>query len=559
MHNAYRHILGLGILISFLGTVHAYDAYSRTYLATHTPFDTLSPECISLFHDRMDLKKEGHKGAGQLVFFAGQTTQPSTIAEYFLPNGKSSIVVGEDNSNATINNTRDVNAAYFDIVTGQVWTDAEYTVNFFTNLTFESTVQFCPKQTLAGIGLAWQQRLPHRFWFDVTIPIVRVQNKLCMNETIINKGGNCQAVASAPVLMRNGCTNCGCINECASCSNCTYDDTSWFHSFVDGANYNSNGRLYGNMTNKCLKKTRVAHIDIRAGRDFECANNCCNLSGYVGIMIPTGNKPCNTWLFEPIVGDSHVGLEMGTWTSFKLLDDKNQHQLTTYLSGMTRYLLPNDQHRSFDLRGKPWSRYMWVWKNNNNGVAPTIKEVLQDNRDYLINYSTLCVRVRPHYSYEVNTGLDYAHKNFHAEIGFNFYGKKAEEICFTHAMNNGIGIQAVRYYYDNPTYAPVTNSLATISSSVFKIGTSAGTADEIVNPVASNTVAAYIPLTIDNLDPLSGAQPSLMSQTLYGSLAYSWDHIKFPVLLSGGASYEFSHGNAAVTRWIGWLKVGISI
>jgi hypothetical protein len=534
MHSIYRHtvrLTGLAILVS---VAQAYDAYSRSYLATHTPFDTLSPECISLFHNRMDLKKDGHKGAGELVLFGGQTTQPHTIAQYLLPNGKNTIIVAEDTSNAAISHTRDVNAGYFDIITGRVWTNAELVIDF-TNLTFESIVQFCPQQTLYGVGLAWQQRLPKRFWFDITIPIVRARNKLCMTETITNKGGSCQE--------------------------CTYHDTTYFNNFIDGACCNSNGRLYGNMTNKCLQKTRVAHIDIRGGRDFDCANNCCNLSGYLGIMIPTGNKPCNIWLFEPIVGDSHVGIEMGTWASFKLLDDGQQHTLTAYLSGLTRYLLPNNQYRSFDVRGKPWSRYMWVWVNDNYGQVATIKEALQDNRSYLINYSTLCVRVRPHYSYEVNSGLDYAHKGFHAEIGFNFYGKKAEEICFTHAMNNGIGIAAMRYYLDNPDQPLATSSLATINSPLFKIGHIQARADEVVNlnPAQINNQANYIPLTTDDLDPLSGAQPEIMSQTIYGALAYSWDHIKHPVLLSGGASYEFSHGNAAVTRWIGWLKVGISI
>jgi len=530
MHAPYRTIRSIALLASFLTSLQAYDAYSRTYLATHTPFDTLSPECISLFHNRKAVRKNGREGAGQITFFGGKTTRPHVIAQYFLPNGKDTIIVGEDASNAAVSRTRDVNAAYFDIVTANVWTDAELQADF-THLTFESQVQFCPKQKLYGIGIAWQQQLTDSFWFDITIPIVQIKNNLGMCEKIFNKGGSCQE--------------------------CTYEDITWKNSFISGACQSSNGRCYGNMTNKWLKKTRVSHIDIRGGLDTECMNDCAALSGYVGVMIPTGNKPCNLWLFEPIVGDSHLGLEFGTWLSFKLMDDKT-HSLTTYLSGMTRYLLPNNQYRSFDLRGKPWSRYMWVWTDNNNGQAATLVDALQDKRDYLINYSTLCVNVKPHYSYEVNSALDYKYKGFHAEVGFNFYGKKAEEICFTHAMNNAIGLEAVRRFIDTP-HIPATRSESTISSPLFKLSSIMGTADDIVNTTGANDTSTYVPLTTDYLDPLSGAQPEIMSQTLYGTLAYAWDNIKFPVLLSGGASYEFSHGNAAVSRWIGWLKFGISI
>ena len=201
---------------------------------------------------------------------------------------------------------------------------------------------------------------------------------------------------------------------------------------------------------------------------------------------------------------------------------------------------------------------MRVWENNNAGVAYTSQAAAEANTDYLINYSTLNVYVHPHFNYDHNMALEYKHKQFRAEFGYNLFARKEEELCFCQAMANGVGIAAIReYLINNPP--PATNSLATINSPVFKIDGYSARCDEIVNPLGDNSARAYIPITQNDIDLRSGAQPAAVSQTVYVGFGYVWDKWKFPFMINGGASYELSKDNAAVTRWLAWLKVGISI
>lgn len=525
-------VIGAGTLLVMISSSAFHQEYGHSFLSTRPAFDFNFPELITLFRERAGARKDGHGGAFELSFFGGGTLQTDTIANYFLPNGKDYIIVGEDSSNSAVNRTRDVNAAHFKIITADVNSVAEqgtYGADFH-DLTFESRVKFCPKQTFFGLGLAYKHRLPRNFWVCAYAPVIQVRNKLCMNEDVINAGGG-------------------------------HPMTGTYTNFIDAVSQNTD-RLYGNMTNRVMKKTRISHLDIQGGYDIVKGEQFL-MGGFAGLYIPCGNKPTARCLFEPIVGNNgHVGIEFGNYADIQLLSDKDGRTLTAHLAGTTRYLIPNVQRRSFDLRDKTWSRHMIVWENYNAGLAYASPAAADANADFLINYSTLCVNVHPHFNYDHNMALEYKHNQFRGELGYNLFARKEEELCFCQAMANGIGIAAIHEYVVNQNttpIAPATNSLATINSPVCKIDGYSAKADEIVYPAGDNTARAYIPITQNDLDLRSGAQPAAISQTFYIGFGYTWDTWKFPFMIDGGASYELSQDNAAVTRWLAWLKVGISI
>ena len=181
--------------------------------------------------------------------------------------------------------------------------------------------------------------------------------------------------------------------------------------------------------------------------------------------------------------------------------------------------------------------------------------------DYLINYSTLCVKVNPHFSFDLNIAGQFVRGGFRAEAGYNLYAKKAEEICFDCPMKGGIGITALRAWMDSAvSTTPETRSLALIDSPIFKIENNpAGDPDmQLACGAGQNNTPTYRPITIDNLEKLSAAAPGMLSQTLYGSLGYIWN-CEYPVFVNGGISYEFANDNTSVNRWLAWFKVGLAI
>jgi len=501
--------------------MHA-DVYGRTFLTLRQRFEINLPERMNMFRERMDDRKDGKGGAFQFVGFYGQTTNAADIARYFSPNDKDYIIIGEDTSSVSINRTRDINAFHLGILTSPLDTEAINTG--FTHLTFESVLTFCPQQKTYGLGVTYQQRLPNHFWLDVSAPIIAVKNNMNPTEHILNAGGE-----DVP--------------------------TGYFGNALTALSPCNTDLHYGHITNRTLKKTRLAFIELRGGRDI-IWEGPCRIGGFLGLLIPTGNKPCGYYLFEPIVGNNqHFEAMIGSYGNFEVMRDKDDRTLNALYNITTRYLFSNDQIRSFDLRGKPWSRYMKVWKNSNYGQEVSTDD-WQSHLDYLINYSTLCAQIKPSAAFDISVGLNYKQKNLMLEFGYNAYARKAEDIYFTHAINGDVGLPALEYYLET-SHVPYTDSKATPATPLFKI--SSGYSDQVINPSGSAQVPAYIPITTDDLDPYSASHPACLAYLVYGAIGYNWPELKFPLFVNGGISYEFSHDNTYIKRWLAWLKIGFSI
>jgi hypothetical protein len=516
------------ILAALLGTCALRaDVYSKSYLVLRPRFEINLPERLALFRDRMDVRENGVGGAFEVAGFYGQTANSAAIARYFLPNHKDYIRVGEDASDCAMTRKCDVNAYNLGILTAPIAADSA--IDGYKKLTFESVVNLCPEQIVAGVGFAYQYRLPSRFWCDIAAPVIQIRNRLGITEDIHNKGGKGHPEVPA-----------GFFGDALSAlGDCNTD------------------RKYGRLTSRTLKKTRLAFIEARVGRDIYTAGDYI-LGGFIGGIIPTGNKPCARYLFEPIVGVNNWGIMIGSYGIFELMRDMDGATFNGLYNLVTRLWAANNQLRSFDLRGKPWSRYMKVYKGENGGRGMSFADIPR-NLDYLINYSTLCTCVRPYASLDVTAGVNYKNKNFNVECGYNAYARKAEEALFTHSFGTDIGLPALAFNYANsPDGQPATDSKATISTSLFKQNNPAYS-DQVINQNGLNDTAAYVPLTLDDLDPDSGAQPACFSQMIYGSLGYAWNNIKYPTIINGGVSYEFAYDNTFTRRWVAWFKVGVSV
>ncbi len=520
--------------ISYVHHLHA-DVYGKSFLIMRPNFELCFPERIVGFRDRAHAREDGHDIAFQIVGFGGQTTNASALARYFLPNDRDYIIVGEDACASAVNNTRDVNAAHFSIFTPS--TTAATVTGGFAQATFESRVDFCPQQRVLGIGFTLQQRFKKNWWWDAAFPIIRIKNTLGLRETIYNAGGNGAAHEEyAPLLCSNFICAAGCNGK----------------------------RLYGNMVPGWMTKWGVPQVELRVGSDL--LTSACAIGSYVGLSVATGNKPCARMMFEPIIGNSgHWAALLGWYGAIELMRDSFDRTFNAVFTSVTRFFAPNTQRRSFDLRGKPWSRYMLVWTRQ----ADPLTDITQvpDNLTQLINYSTMCVSVHPHYAYDFNIGCNYKTTHFRGEVGYNLYARCAEDIYFNQPMKGDIGIAAVKKMIDTfvpastPPHTLYTNSLATIASPMLKleVTNAGGRCDEAVNINGVNTTCAYIPITIDDIDATSGAYPGTVSQTIYAALDFAWEKWTYPFFCTLGSSYEFASNNSTINRWIVWLKLGMSI
>lgn len=508
-----KHIKVSLVLLSLIGMAYADHsnkafANSKTFFWIRPPFQTAMPEKETLFRDRALAKECGWSGAFQVVGFGGQSTHSKDMAEYFMFCTKSELIVASNNlaELADNPNARDVNAAHFNILAQT------------TGDPFKSTFKFRPRHTFYGAGFEYRQYLHCKdacekyWWFDISFPVLYVRNDMRLTE-VVTSGTPLNANVNANMVEAFKGAK-GFFNP----STATVTGTAWTYGKIDGAR----------------KKTGVADIEVKLGYDFIC-DDCCHAEAYIGGLIPTGNRPKAHFVFEPIIGhNKHGGIMWGGSWGWQIWENCDSY-LHVEMAANGRYLFQGKEWRSFDVKGKPWSRYMLVYLDADDAASQAATTG--------INVFTRKLKVTPRFMHDLNTALVYTWCNFQAEVGYNFWAKTSEKIRLDSAWEVG------------PAFASLADSGATNGANAINRAIT-------IKENFSACEADYSTLQAiqeQDLDLLSASSPALISHTFYGSVGYRWDDWCYPVFAGFGGSYEFASEHGAINRWMLWGKVGFSI
>lgn len=499
------------------------DATSRTYLSVRPQFQSVDPIYLAGFrNDRLHAYEEGWEGALQVVVFGSRSTKEERLARYFLPFCKTEVVfneeLGEDapSLGAALGREGDIQPTHFNIVT--------------TQGTFKSRVSFSPKQTTFGVGFHYRQSFfcndecGRGFWASVSFPIVRIKNDIGFCEEIENDGGSPNTVLLPGAV--------GSVRE-------AFKQEAWLH-----------GKIFDCPS----KKTGVADVELKLGYEW-LQHEPCHLESYIGIIVPTGNRVDADELFQPIVGNGrHFGVMFGSafganvWCS-----ECSDRSLRIEYAIHSQYLFEKEQQRSFDLKGKPWSRYIQTYANKEQALQGQN----QANNPFAavtpgINVLTQCVKVTPGFSHNMTTALVYDGCWFTGEIGYNLYARRAECVKLAQPWQEGPAIKARDGIGQVNPLRDITGNFfienATIAGGIFPV-------DQVGLPFYDLVV-----IKESDLDLVSASSPCGLSQTIYGALTMDFDSwCRRPVFVNIGGSYEFANkNNGMINRWTIWAKGGIS-
>lgn len=512
--------LALLYLLSATTQMVANDTLSHTFFSIQPLFHAALATKISLFYERSFTRENGIGGALQVVPFYSKSLNEPGIAKFFLPFNKTSIVAGEFGSQAVDDNTVDIMANYFGVLTQPV--DQVYNGILDTaGLTFQSLIRFKPVQTVGGLGFSYKQKIsdfcdPEKGWFvHISTPIMKVMNDLGYSESIINEGGG--EVPEGYV---------GTVGD-ALRGQTVFGDQQFNHAKISDCG---------------LAKWGLGDIEFGVGYEtVYCDDFYLMWAG--GAVIPTGNKPKGEYIFEPIVGNNgHFGLMLYGEYCYELWTNPcKSKSIWFHANGFSQYLFGNRQERSFDMLDKQWSRYMWVYRTQVNPVTPQYQSPG-------INVFTQPVDVWPRSSFNANSSFVYEDKHFVAEAGYSTYYRQEEEVKLACDWPDNVYIVGIN---DTDTSQFVTESNATMNRFLSIQGINFDQTHE-ANP--ADRTPLIIQVTEDDLDLRSAAHPCTISHSLWGALGYQWNDIAFPFLLSGGGSYEFSNENLALHRWALWIK-----
>lgn len=475
---------------------------SQTFLFIRPVFQSASPEYVAAFRDDRYHAADCMNGAFQFVPLGGQSTNGNDLARYFMPFCKNTVTSTEDLTERPENS---VDAQHFNIFTEEE--------------TFASTVRFEPKHSFVGFGFHYWQGFAKNeecgsgYWFSVSFPVVHINNDMGFCEDVLNTGGGPDLDANVDVV-----------------ANMT-------EAFVQSA-WN-----FGKITRCSQSKTGIPDIEIKLGYEW-LAHDPAHFDGYIGVVIPTGNRPTGEFLFEPIIGNGqHFGLTFGLNAGFELWQCVEQCSSLRFEEAThSRYLFGSKEIRSFDLNNRPWSRYMQVYEDEEE-AAEALQEMDPNSFTPGINIFTQDLHVTPGFNHTFNSAFVFTRGAMQIEAGYNFYYRDQECVKLDCRWIKGPALKSRQG-------EGTTTLIRTI------------TPDEGLNDTGNNVPFADYDnsiITQNDLDLRSAAMPAYLSNTVYLAGGLRCDERENPVFVNIGGSYEFSgNNNAVVNRWMLWGKTGIS-
>ncbi len=491
------------------------DVFGQTFFTIRPEYQTPFPEKTSLVRDRTLARCEGIEGSLEVVLFGGLSAKSSDLMKYFAPFPKTQLIVDSlppEGGQTDID--RDINPVHFGI---------HYTANGQFDgapARYRTTMQIRPKRSVFGLGITYKQYIgkcdnPCKKWFmELSGPILYVRNKVHLTEfdTIVS---GFPVEGSAATLAQ---AFTGAIPIFTTPTN---EDTPMLYGKINDASNNG-------MRNVGFD------VEIKFGADT-VMTDCFSFNGYFGLHVPGSRRPNGEYLFEAIAGfNQHFGFLLGGATSVTMWQECDR-SLTWEIESTSHYFVHNVQTRSFDLKYRAWSRYMLV-RDQNGVIVPGI------------NVFTRSMKVSPRFSFDVNTGIVYnIDGKFQGEVGYNLYALQGERVRLIDRFPTGLATVG----FNNATLYPDPNFITRKSD----IG------DNNQNIPAPGQPGALPNETIeeDNLNLLSAAHPGALSNLVYFSMGYQWDTLKFPLAAALGASYEISGKNTALTRWLIWGKICMSV
>jgi hypothetical protein len=499
------------------------DIVGQTFYTIRPEFQSARPERVALW--RYDAAKERDGGwcSGlQLVPFGSQSTNAKALGRYFMFGGKHELVVAGDlafGANAVLvanPNLRDVNSEFF--------LGNSANVN-----SFKSTISFSPKHASVGAGLMWRQYLGSccekaQWWFEISSVLMNVRNDMNLKEEITQFASAPIGTTVGPQSMTEAFQGNGVLNISGSLAG--QRTLQWNYGKIDGKR----------------QLTNLSDIELKLGYDF-CVCDNAHVEGYIGVVAPVAGRAKGTFVFEPIVGSGHVGVMFGSALGLDLwcCNDKT---VRFEFEQNSRYLFKNTETRSFDLKGKPWSRYMLLVPSFDAAVAGGLGASA-----LAINTLTQKLNVTPRFAHSINAAFVARRCNWESEVGINWWARQSEKVSLKRPWVEGPALQGL--YQGTPPANTVINTAITINENFENVN--------LAITSASQTTYQNFDIKASDLDLTTAAHPAALSHTVYASMGTHFETCCSPAFLAVGGSYEFSGVNTALNRWMVWAKLGVSL
>lgn len=290
-------------------------------------------------------------------------------------------------------------------------------------------------------------------------------------------------------------------------------------------------REFGRISGK-KAKAGVDDIQIKLIKSL-CTDICEHWDVYALFGLPTGAGSKSRYLFEPLVGSKHPQIGFG---STYARDVYNYSCGKLVLAGefKWRYGCFANETRLFDIDDNgQWSRYLLL-----------VNQLDPSTTFFAGNALALPARVSPRNSIDLFLSAHALVESWRFEIGYDFWYRSSEKIGLNSCahFDNTVGIADL---VGIAATDPHTSSSANITQGV----------EPGINQAVSD--ATFIPLRLNQLSLRSGAQPQNISNSVYGSIGYTFDSSCYAITLGLNGSYEVGHGRNTPDNASFWINFDV--
>ncbi len=480
--------------LCMLVSAEPQEVFSRTFMLTRPASYNLAMD-QQLWHNFVYSKNGPIYGAFQAIGYYQKSRPNEKNALYFLIDRKSSLLVAGDAVTDLIT-TRDIRAEWVNLPND-----------------FQGRLSLCPQQTQIGFTLMYNQDLKKfldveflKNWsVGIEMPVIFVENNINLSQYDMQSSGS--QPDTQPDIKH------------------AFNQVDWCFSKIPS----------------CKQKlTNVANLKLTIGRAM-MNQDFFQLQAYSALEIPIATHHSPEYLFSPQVGyDRHVGIGGGALIQLLLNYHPEKFALTFFSNLEGIFYIRNKQHRTFDLKGKPWSRYM-QYVRRNDPPGKTVPGV---------NVMTFPTLVRTYGTANYSFGWRINVAPFEFEIGYDLWGHGGERVelrngppespfnrCGGGLNDFGIAGSGTILFQDQPVVA--TSSASTIAQQF---------EDDL----------AFVPITYNDIDLCSAQAASALNHTIHASVGLQ--NLKGnPNFFGGwGFFFEFAQKNSPLNNFGVWFKIGSS-
>jgi len=429
----------------------------------------------ALWHDVVYNKKGSVRAGIQFFPFYQRSMSQKKSSRYFLINKKTELLVSGDNNIGNLP-IRDVRAEWLGL-----------------NSDFEGTLTINPRQEQGGFVFEYSQDF--KKWLDVMF----VRD---MYITII-----------APFISVTNNLNLAEFNV-------AHPGTSFPRTIIEA--FNQPSWEFGKINPKTKRRTNLAELKILLGTSYE-SHNYLQVNYNSILVIPIADKQHAEWLFDPVVGNNHhMGIGAAMNIQAPLNRDTTNVAFCFFLDLESIILIRNKQYRTFDLRDKPWSRFLLM--NELEGYEPRTNVPG-------VNLMTYKAVIKPFNVVDFAMGWRTKTRNAEFEAGWGIWGHGYERIDHIKDFDKVFGIAG--------TEPGTTASRSTISQQA-----------------PNDPDDTFVPITPFDLDLQSGANPGTLNFRVFMSAGYVNNQRYHDTIFGAGWSIDLPYKNSTVQVWKAWIKLG---